>query len=226
MDSQLFLRELNERVGKYDLLCHPFYQAWSAGTLTREDLASYAADYYHHVAAFPTYLSAFHSRLQDGEMRRAVLRNLAGEEIAGRAHSDLWLDFAEGMGAKPDAVRASDPMPEVADAVGWFRELARSGSRAEALAGFYAYESQVPRVAEEKSRGLKERYGADRKTCAYFDLHQHADVEHARVWAELLTTELESHPEQRAAALASAEAAAQVLWRVLDGMEARRMAAA
>jgi pyrroloquinoline-quinone synthase len=105
MDSQLFLRELNERVEKYDLLCHPFYQAWSAGTLTREDLAAYAADYYHHVAAFPAYLSAFHSRLEDGETRRAVLRNLAGEEIAGRAHSEMWLDFAEGMGAKREVVR-------------------------------------------------------------------------------------------------------------------------
>lgn len=225
MDSQLFLRELNERVGKYDLLCHPFYQAWSAGALTQEDLASYAADYYHHVATFPAYLSTFHSRLEDGEVRRAVLRNLAGEEIAGRAHSDLWLDFAEGMGANAEAVRASQPIPKVADAVAWFKNVAQSGSRAEALAAFYAYESQVPRVAEEKSRGLKDRYGADRKTCAYFDLHQHADVEHSRVWAELLAAELESHPEQREAALASAEEAARVLWRVLDGMEARRTAA-
>lgn len=226
METQEFLHELEARIAKNDLLCHPYYQAWSAGTLTREDLAAYAGDYYHHVAAFPTYLSAFHARLEDGAMRRAVLRNLADEEIEGRAHSDLWLDFAEGMGADRDAARASHPMEPVGDAITWFRSIAGTGSRAEALAAFYAYESQVPRVAETKSKGLKELYGADRKTCGYFDLHKYADVEHSRVWGELLAAEVEAHPEQREAALHAAEEAAKVLWRVLDGMEVRRNLAA
>lgn len=224
METQHLLHELNSRITKYDLLCHPYYKAWSAGTLTREDLAAYASDYYHHVAAFPSYLSAFHARLADGEMRRAVLRNLADEEISGRAHSDLWLDFAEGMGAEAMNVRTSQPIAEVEDAMAWFRSVAAQGSRAEALAAFYAYESQVPRVAEEKSKGLKERYGADRKTCGYFDLHKYADVEHSRVWGELLAQELDAHPEEGEAALASAEKGAQMLWQVLDGMEARRTA--
>jgi pyrroloquinoline-quinone synthase len=224
METQQFLHELQARIAKHDLLCHPYYQAWSAGTLTREDLSAYAGDYYHHVAAFPTYLSALHARLEDGEMRRALLRNLADEEIEGRAHSELWLDFAEGMGADRDAVRTSPPMEAVSEAVTWFRNVAATGSRAEALAAFYAYESQVPRVAEAKSKGLKERYAADRKTCGYFDLHKYADVEHSRVWGDLLAAELEAHPEQCEAALEAAESAAKVLWRVLDGMEARRTA--
>ena len=219
------LQELNARIEKFDLLCHPYYKAWSAGTLTRDDLSAYAADYYHHVAAFPAYLSAFHSRLADGETRRAVLRNLADEEIEGRAHSDLWLDFAEGMGADRDAVPAGEPITQVREAVSWFKNVAANGSRAEALAAFYAYESQVPRVAAEKSKGLQERYGADRKTRAYFDLHKYADVEHSRVWGELLEQELTEHPEEREKAMASAEQAAKKLWTVLDGMEARRTTA-
>ena len=91
--------QMDAIVARHDLLCHPFYQAWTAGKLRAEDLRRYAQEYYHHVAAFPTYLSALHSRLADGELRRSVLRNLCEEEIAGTAHSDLWLDFAEGMGA-------------------------------------------------------------------------------------------------------------------------------
>ena len=226
METQQLLLELQSRIAKYDLLCHPYYQAWSAGTLTRGELAAYASDYYHHVAAFPTYLSAFHARLEDGETRRSVLRNLADEEIEGRAHSDMWLDFAEGMGADRDVVRASRPMDGVSDVIAWFRDIASKGTRAETLAAFYAYESQVPRVAETKSKGLKERYAADRKTCGYFDLHKYADVEHSRVWGELLAAEVEAHPEQREAALTAAENAAKILWQVLDGMEARRTSAA
>lgn len=226
MELQAFLTALEERIARYDLLCHPYYKAWTAGELTREDLRAYASDYYHHVAAFPAYLSALHSRLEDGERRRAVLRNLCGEEIEGRPHSELWLDFAEGMGADRQEVREREAMPEVRAAVAEFQRVAREGATAEALAAFYAYESQVPRVAKEKADGLAQRYGADAKTCGYFQLHQFADVEHSDVWRELLSAEVSAHPEQAEAALNAAERAAQSLWKVLDGMEARRTAVA
>jgi pyrroloquinoline-quinone synthase len=222
MELQAFLKALEQRIARYDLLCHPYYKAWTAGELTHEDLREYAGDYYHHVAAFPTYLSSLHARLEDGETRRAVLRNLCGEEIEGRPHSELWLDFAEGMGANREDVREREALPEVRELTAEFRRVAREGTTAEALAAFYAYESQVPRVAKEKADGLAQRYGADAKTCGYFKLHQFADVEHARVWQELLSAEIAAHPEQADAALAAAETAAKSLWHVLDGMEARR----
>ncbi len=106
-----FWDRLDACTAPYDLLKHPFYQAWTAGELTRDDLAAYASEYWHHVSAFPTYLSALHSRLPDGELRREVLRNLTDEEgvdtANGRAHSELWMDFATGMGA---TTRAGDRM--------------------------------------------------------------------------------------------------------------------
>jgi pyrroloquinoline-quinone synthase len=226
MELQAFLSALEERIARYDLLCHPYYKVWTAGQLTRDDLREYASDYYHHVAAFPTYLSALHSRLEDGEVRRAVLRNLYEEEIDGRAHTELWLDFAEGMGADRAEVRERKPLAEVSELVAKFRSVTREGSTAEALASFYAYESQIPRIAKQKADGLAQRYGADAKTCGYFELHQFADVEHAQAWHELLSAEVAAHPEQAESALDSAENAAKALWHALDGMEARRTAVA
>src|SRR5271167_4193773 len=146
MTSQVFLAALEERIARYDLLCHSYYKAWTAGDLTRDDLRQYATDYYHHVAAFPAYLSALHARLEDGPTRRSVLQNLCEEEIEGRPHSEMWLDFAEGMGANRDAVRASEPMAEIAGLIQHFRRVASEGLTAEALATFYAYESQIPRI--------------------------------------------------------------------------------
>jgi pyrroloquinoline-quinone synthase len=214
-----FVQELDARIAHFDLLCHPFYQAWSEGKLTTDDLREYSAEYYHHVAAFPTYLSAFHARLEDGELRRAVLRNLADEEIEGRAHADLWLDFANGMGASSDDVRSRQPIPEIEALIQHFRSVASAATRAEVLATFYAYESQVPRVAKEKARGLRERYAAGSKTCGYFTLHQFADVQHSAVWRDELERELSAHPEQSDAALAAGENAAQMLWQALDGVQ-------
>jgi pyrroloquinoline-quinone synthase len=224
MRVERFVTELDRRIDRHDLLCHPFYEAWGAGRLTREDLRAYAADYYHHVAAFPTYLSALHARLEDGELRRAVLRNLADEEIEGRAHSELWLDFAESMGAGREDVRRSSPSCGVSELMVAFRRMAAEQPVAAALATLYAYESQVPRVAKEKARGLREMYGADQRACAYFDLHVRADVHHSAVWRDLLC-ELVRHDDAAAeTALAAADDAARRLWRALDGIEAERQA--
>jgi len=106
-----------------------------------------------------------------------------------------------------------------------FNDVARAGSVEEALAAFYAYESQVPRIAAEKERGLRAWYGADDTTCGYFTLHQTADVHHAQVWRRLLEKQMAENPAAAGKALAAGEAAAAKLWGALDGMESRRQSA-
>src|SRR5208282_2976894 len=138
-------------------------------------------------------------------------------------HSEMWLDFAEGMGARRD-MRGHSPVPEITELVAFFHGVASEGTPEEALAAFYAYESQVPRVAKEKARGLREMYGADDRTTAYFTLHTTADVYHSQVWRQQLAKRLQAHPETAAKALAAGESAAKALWHALDGIEARRMA--
>ena len=223
MTIQEFLQELDARIAKYDLLCHPFYKAWSAGKLTREDLRDYAHEYYHHVDAFPSYLDEFAARLPHGHMRRAVIANRNEEAgVDGSpSHAELWLDFAEGMGADRK-VSGGSQIPEVRNLIASFHRVAQEGTPEEALAAFYAYESQVPRVATEKARGLREMYGADERTCAYFTLHTTADVYHSRVWLNQLERVAEDNPAAGQRALAAAENAAKALWNALDGIEAAR----
>ncbi len=106
--------------------------------------------------------------------------------------------------------------------IAFFHRVASEGTPEEALAAFYAYESQVPRVAKEKARGLREMYGADEKTCGYFTLHSTADVYHSQVWRQQLAKRLEADPQVAEGALAAGEAAAKALWRALDGIEQQR----
>jgi len=232
MNTTEFFQQLDARVSPYDLLCHPFYSAWSAGRLTREDLRAYAQDYYHHVEAFPSYLAALGLRLEDGELRRSVLANMCDEKgVEGSKgsqavpHSDLWLDFAEGMGSSRN-LEWHNPVPEVRQLIRYFQRLANEALPVEALAALYAYESQVPRIAGEKERGLRAMYGADDKTCGYFSVHAEADIHHARVWRSLLEKQITEHPEAADAALDAAENAARLLWLALDGIDARRTAMA
>jgi pyrroloquinoline-quinone synthase len=226
MTTQDFLEELDARIAKYDLLCHPFYKAWSEGKLTRTDLGEYAREYYHHVDAFPSYLDEFAARLPQGHLRHAVLAN-RDEEIGAdgsRAHSELWLDFAEGMGGSRNA--GASHVPEIKQLISHFRDVARDGAPEEALAAFYAYESQVPRVATEKARGLREMYGADDKTCGYFTLHTTADIYHSNVWRSQLERIVDENPAAPQRALSAAENAAKALWNALDGIEGARLSRA
>ena len=232
MNTVEFFEQLDARIAKYDLLCHPFYKAWSAGELTRKDLRQYAQDYYHHVEAFPSYLAALGMRLEEGELRRSVLANMCDEKgVEGRVgknsvpHSELWLDFAEGMGSSRN-LEWHAPAPETRQLIRHFQYVASEGSAEEALAAFYAYESQVPHIAKEKERGLRESYGADDKTCGYFSLHATADVYHSKVWRKQLEKRIASHPEAADAALDAAENAACMLWKALDGIDSRRTAKA
>jgi pyrroloquinoline-quinone synthase len=222
MTTAEFFEQLDARIAKFDLLCHPFYKAWAAGELTREDLREYARNYFHQVNAFPEYLAEFAARLSEGQMKRAVLAN-RDEEIGAdgtRPHAELWLDFLEGMGGGREAV--DTPVAEVCALNESFHSIARDASSEEALAAFYAYESQVPRVAAEKARGLRDMYGADAKTCEYFTLHTTADVYHSRVWKHQLAKVVEDDTEAARRALNAAENAGKALWAALDGIEAAR----
>jgi pyrroloquinoline-quinone synthase len=224
MTTQEFFTELDARIAKYDLLCHPFYKAWSAGELTREDLRAYAQNYFHHVNAFPEYLQEFASRLPQGDVRRAVEANHDDEMgmHGSRPHSELWLDFVEGMGGERSG--SAKPIAEIDALMQQFHSAAIEGGPEEALATFYAYESQVPRVATEKARGLQTVYGADAKTCEYFNLHTTADIYHSRVWKQQLAKTVTNKPEAAERALNAGENSAKALWTALDGIEAQRMA--
>jgi pyrroloquinoline-quinone synthase len=142
MNSAEFFERVEAAITKYDLLCHPFYQAWAAGELKRGDLREYARHYYHHVEAFPCYLAAFALRLEEGELRRAVLANMCDEKgMTGKSgkdsmpHSELWLDFVEGMGARRDASWHPSVM-EVRELIRHFQRVASEGTPEEALATF------------------------------------------------------------------------------------------
>jgi pyrroloquinoline-quinone synthase len=227
MTSKDFFEQLDARITKYDLLCHSFYRAWSEGTLTREDLQEYGRDYFHHVQAFPAYLEEFGARVKDDQLRRAVQVNREDElgMDGSRSHAELWLDFVEGMGGGRNA-SGHTAVAEITQLMESFHSLAREGAPEEALAAFYAYESQVPHIAAEKARGLREMYGADEKTCEYFIVHTIADVYHSRIWKHQLAKIVHGNHEAAERALNAGEHAATMLWQALDGIEAARLARA
>lgn len=211
-----FKQELLAAVSEWRLLKHPFYQAWEHGEVSMETLRTYARQYYHHVEAFPRYLSATHSRCEDAVARQELLKNLVDEELGSDNHPELWMHFAEGLGNKRTDVKAEELRPETRRLIETFMSVSCS-SYAEGLAALFMYEEQTPEIAETKMEGLKKHYNiADKKTLGYFDLHKSMDIEHSAATGELV----DQIPEvDRAKAIAAAQHTAQALWGFLDGMQ-------
>ena len=211
------LDSIDRQIAAKHLLTHPFYLAWTRGELSKATLRDYAQQYYHHVAAFPTYLSAVHAKCDDQPTRKQILANLIDEEAGEPNHPELWLRFAEALGASDEEVRATQKRPETNALIDTFRSVCASGSTAEGLAALYSYESQIPAVSESKIDGLKKYYGFnDAKYYEYFSVHIEADREHSA--AERAMLENHIMDENALSVTAAVDRTLDALWEMLSGV--------
>ena len=212
-----YLDKLDNDIAEKHLLKHPFYLAWTRGELSKEVLMDYARQYYHHVAAFPTYLSAVHAKCDDQATRKQLLGNLIDEEAGSPNHPELWIQFAKGLGVSDVDVRNTDKQSETTNLIETFRSVCRDGSTAEGLAALYAYESQIPSICESKIEGLKRHYGfTDPKHYGYFSVHIDADREHSAAEREMLSTSIDNHNFE--SVTRSVNRVLNALWEMLSGV--------
>ncbi len=179
--------DLDSRIAARHLLLHPFYRAWSDGTLTMDQLKTYAKQYYWQVEAFPRYVSGVHSQCADTSVRRELLENLVTEEGGQTSHAELWLRFCESLGVSRDEVFAEEPLPETIACVERMLAATQRQGFDAGVAALYAYESQIPAVAKTKLEGLAAHYGIDNaRAISFFTEHLSADTIHAEVERTML----------------------------------------
>lgn len=220
-----FLARLDSLIARYDLLKHPFYEAWARGDLSLGVLQHYAREYFPHVLAFPTYVSGVHNRIPNLGDRQVMLENLMEEEFGPENHPELWLRFAEGIGVRRSDLARHSASPAARGFVRAFQRATRSADPLVGLCALYAYESQIPRVAREKIAGLRRHFGVrDPETLKFFAVHQGADIQHSRAERALLRKYAARGDAHRA--LRETEAVLGALWRLLSEVYGTMKAAA
>jgi pyrroloquinoline-quinone synthase len=212
-----YIEKIDNDIAEKHLLKHPFYLAWTRGELSREALTDYARQYYHHVAAFPTYLSAVHAKCEDQTTRKQILSNLIDEEAGSPNHPELWKKFAEGLGVEEADLVKTAKQPETENLIDTFRSACGDGSTAEGLAALYAYESQIPAICESKIDGLKKHYEfADPEHYKYFSIHIEADREHSSAERRMLSAHIDNHNFETVRT--SVNRVLNALWEMLYGV--------
>jgi pyrroloquinoline-quinone synthase len=196
---------LSALTARWPLLKHSFYQRWTNGTLTTDELRYYSNQYRHLVVALPQWLE---TAALEQPARAADLAAHAREESG---HVALWDQFRRGIGVSD----ASDP-PNAATSkvLGIGRALADQGLGAAAA---WALEAQAPDVSRAKADGLARHYGIDAASgAAYFELHSTMDVAH-RHELETVIDDLPAELQNRA--VEAADAILAGLWDVLTSSE-------
>ncbi len=206
---------LDDLIEEHHLLKHPFYKAWSEGTLPKETLQLYATQYYQHVLSFPENLRQLAGRA-GGHLGSLIQENLDDELDPIAPHPALWRQFAEAVGVGQAALSEAHPLPGVAVLLDAYDEIASQGTLAQAVGAFYAYEAQVPETSLQKKSGLQQFYGiSDPQALAYFETHQEADVRHRSAWRGWLA---EQSDEESFGVLCAAERSLKALWGALDAI--------
>ena len=212
-----YLDNIDQDIAEKHLLKHPFYVAWARGELTKEALTDYSRQYYHHVAAFPTYLSAIHAKCDDQVTRKKLLENLIDEEAGSPNHPDLWKKFASGLGVEEAGLAQTAKEAETKNLINTFRSVCGERSTAEGLAALYAYESQIPSICESKIDGLKKHYGfTNPEHYEYFTVHIEADRAHSATEREMLGRQVDAHNFD--SVKTSVNRVLDALWDMLSGV--------
>ena len=211
------LDKVDSDIAEKHLLKHPLYLAWTRGELSKEALTDYAKQYYHHVAAFPTYLSAVHTNCDDQPTRKQILSNLIDEEAGSPNHPELWKQFAKGLGVGDVDLAKTSKQPETTNLIRTFRSVCGEQSTAEGLAALYAYESQIPAICESKIDGLKKHYDfTDPKHYEYFSVHIEADTKHSAAEREMLGSYVDDRNIDNVRT--SVRRVLDALWQMLSGV--------
>ena len=202
-----FWTRLEAARSRWNVLEHPFYQRWSAGELSREELADYSGQYRHATAAIARLSADVADSAPESE--RADLRRHAAEEAD---HIALWDGFVEAVGGEVGAA----PNAETQDCVdAWTAK----DDRLSQLVRLYAIESGQPAISKTKREGLAAHYDiGDGPGNEYFRVHEQADVEHAAEGRALIEAHMDRADAE--AVVAAAESVFEANWRLLDGVAA------
>ena len=178
----LLMDQINVEIEKNSLLKHKFYQLWQEGKLSLDHLPGYSKEYYQMVKNVPNLVENTLINNRNEKYENLIKSNLSEE----KDHIEPWIRFASSLNVSPEELNEYSEEPLTRKAIDDLLSISKS-SFEEGVACLYAFEKELPKISETKSKGLRQFYNkTDSNSQRYFDIHKEADIYHAKVWENIL----------------------------------------
>lgn len=201
---------------------HPFHQRMHAGALSREEIRTWVRNRYYYQTRIPIKDAIILSKSEDPAFRRMWIRRIREHdgEAEGEGGLALWLRLAAGVGLDVERVRnCADVLPGVRFACDHYVALVRERSLLEAVASSLT-EFFSPDIMTKRIAAWETHYPwVDPATIAYFrNRVVQAKVDSAEAIA-FVVRHADTF-EKQAACVAALIRKTEILWHMLDCIEA------
>lgn len=221
LNKNEFKEKIAETIEGKSILTHPFYQKWTEGKLSKNELVEYSKQYFHFVKHFPMFVSAVHSNCPDAKIRKMLLENLADEEGYKTNipdHPALWKNFCSALGVKQEDLENTQANSGVSSMVNGFYDFCRNPDYKIGLAALLSYEYQIPVVSRVKIDGLAQHYKlSSPEAIEFFTVHEKADIQHSGDELNVLLNNCSSSEEQEKI-IDTIRRGVNLYWKMLDSI--------
>jgi pyrroloquinoline-quinone synthase len=223
---EAFIRKLTARIeARRTFGSHPLWLELADGKLGREQLKTFAVQFFLQVREFPRAVSAMHANCPFSKERMELAESVYEEEtgrISGcnQPHPELFIRFGEAVGLTRAELVEGRPLPATRSLIDWFELSTKQRSFIEAAAAInLAAEGQVPGAFGPMARRLQQHYGLSREAVEFWDIHEMADAEHSAVGDNIVVRHATDAATQ-ARVLDALQHSLDAWWQFFDGVHA------
>ena len=202
LTTQGVLDRITEIHRELPMYGHPLWTGMSEGTWNWEQ-SRYICQQH---GGIPLHNHNYHGNLYvicPDPAWREMIAEVAYEEATGRLMSDgvshhrLYLNYAKGMGLKPEEMYDPPYCAGVVAFQAYFTHICSKSFLEGVAAHMLAGEAAIPGLYIRIARKLQEQFGLDDEAVAYWVIHDSADEEHSDVGRKLLDQFATTEDERR-----------------------------
>lgn len=213
------LNDIAIKLENYNLTKHSVYNNLNNGTLNIIVLRKYAKQYYHHLVAFPRYISLLHSQCEDAGIRQVLLANLMAAEQSEDNNPSVWLKLSDNLLIDRNELYGEDLLKKTQLLINGYFELCQE-SFATGLGALYVCEQQAANVIALIINALKNNlYFLAEHHSDFHDVDMYNIKTNKRSSKECIALINKLEPKYQKLVGDGAIFGAKLLWQFLDGIK-------
>ena len=200
MDPQDFIQSLEKEITGHEAVQHSFLRAFSTETLTLQQIQTFGLQHYQLVKVFVNYMTNVLPRIPDkdaADLFRVVFDDEFGQYTVFRSHPALYRNFLKAIGLQDEDWGKVALLPETSTYIQEHLRLTREADFLYAL-GIIGpgHEFSIPTMFGYIVSGLRKNLSVSDEQIEYFTCHIEQDVQHARVFNQLITRHVQTEEGQ------------------------------